>query len=107
MLTTIGAKSGKRRLTPLAYLTIDDKMLIIGSYAGADVDPAWVHNLRANPRAHIELGTMEYDVFAHELPREQRDALYPTVTAAAPGFAEYQDKTSRVIPLFELVRASP
>ncbi|MCB0946608.1 MAG: nitroreductase family deazaflavin-dependent oxidoreductase, partial [Mycobacterium sp.] len=57
LLTTTGAKSGEPRLSPLAYLTIDDKMIIVGSKAGADTNPAWVHNLRANPRAHIEVGT--------------------------------------------------
>ncbi|WP_199253378.1 nitroreductase family deazaflavin-dependent oxidoreductase [Mycolicibacterium mengxianglii] len=104
LLHTTGAKSGKPRLSPLAYFTIDGKMLILGSYAGAPRDPAWVHNLRANPRAHIEVGTDEYDVTVRELPLEERDELYPKVVAAAPGFGEYQSKTSRVIPLFELTR---
>jgi deazaflavin-dependent oxidoreductase (nitroreductase family) len=105
LLTTTGAKSGKQRLAPLAYLTIDDKMFIIGSKAGADTNPDWVHNLRANPRAHIEVGTDAYDVLARELPAAERDAAYPKVVAVAPGFGEYQAKTSRVIPLFELTRA--
>ena len=104
LLHTTGAKSGRPRLSPLAYFIIDGKMLILGSYAGAPKDPAWVHNLRANPRAHIEVGTDEYDVTVRELPIEERDELYPKVVAAAPGFGEYQSKTSRVIPLFELTR---
>jgi deazaflavin-dependent oxidoreductase (nitroreductase family) len=61
-----------------------------------------VHNLRANPRAHIEVGTDSFDVIARELPSAERGELFPKVTAAAPGFAEYQAKTTRVIPLFEL-----
>ncbi|GAB7145190.1 nitroreductase family deazaflavin-dependent oxidoreductase [Mycobacterium riyadhense] len=105
LLTTIGAKSGQSRVSPLAYFRIDGKLIIIGSFAGADVNPAWVHNLRANPRAHIEVGTESFDVVARELPPQERDELFPRVTAAAPGFAEYQAKTSRVIPLFELQRA--
>ena len=104
LLTTTGAKSGQARLSPLAYHTVDDKMLIIGSYGGADIDPAWVHNLRANPQAHIEVGTDAYDVTARELPPAERDEMYPKVVAAAPGFGEYQEKTSRVIPLFQLQR---
>ena len=104
LLTTTGAKSGQPRLTPLAYLTIDDKMIIIGSKAGADTNPDWVHNVRANPRAHIEVGTDAYDVTVRELPSEERDATYPKVVELAPGFGEYQAKTSRVIPLFELQR---
>jgi len=102
LLTTTGAKSGAPRLAPLAYLPIDGKMLIIGSYAGADIDPAWVHNLRANPRAHVEVGTTDYDAIARELPPAERDEIFPKITAAAPGFADYQAKTSRIIPLFEL-----
>ncbi|HEX2286343.1 MAG TPA: nitroreductase family deazaflavin-dependent oxidoreductase [Mycobacterium sp.] len=105
LLTTTGAKSGQPRLAPLAYLTIDGKMIIIGSYAGADIDPAWVHNLRANPRAHVEVGTDAYDVIARELPPGERDEVWSKVTALATGFADYQAKTSRVIPLFELQKA--
>jgi len=104
LLTTTGAKSGQPRLAPLAYLTINGKVIIIGSKAGADSNPDWVHNLRANPRAHVEVGTDAYDVTARELPPEERDETYPKVVAVAPGFGEYQAKTSRVIPLFELQR---
>ena len=64
-----------------------------------------MHNLRANPQAHVEVGTDAYDVVAHELPREERDEVYAKVVAVAPGFGEYQSKTSRGIPLFELTRA--
>ncbi|HEX2401530.1 MAG TPA: nitroreductase family deazaflavin-dependent oxidoreductase [Mycobacterium sp.] len=105
LLTSTGAKSGQPRLAPLAYLTIDGKTIIIGSKAGADTNPDWVHNLRANPRAHVEVGTDAYDVIARELPAEERDETYPKVVALAPGFGEYQAKTTRVIPLFELQRA--
>lgn len=104
LLHTVGAKSGQPRLSPLAYLEIDGKVLIVGSYAGAPKHPAWVHNLRANPRAHIEIGTEAYDVTARELPDDERDATYPKIVALAPVFAEYQSKTARAIPLFELVR---
>jgi deazaflavin-dependent oxidoreductase (nitroreductase family) len=102
LLTTTGAKSGQPRLAPLAYLTVDDKMIIIGSKAGADTNPDWVHNLRANPRAHVEVGTTAYDVVARELPSAERDEFYPKIVALAPAFGEYQSNTSRVIPLFEL-----
>ncbi|WP_370368411.1 nitroreductase family deazaflavin-dependent oxidoreductase [Mycolicibacterium sp. CH28] len=105
LLTTTGAKSGQPRLSPLAYLTVDGRILIVGSYGGAPKDPAWVHNLRANPRAHVEIGTESYDVVTRELPADERDALFAKVVALAPGFGEYQTKTSRVIPLFELTRA--
>lgn len=104
LLTTTGAKSGQQRISPLAYFDINGKLIIIGSFAGAPKDPAWVHNLRANPRVHVEVGTDEFDATARELPPAEREDLFGEITAAAPGFAEYQSKTSRVIPLFELQR---
>ena len=104
LLTSTGAKSGQPRLSPLAYLTIDGKTIIVGSKAGADTNPHWVHNLRANPRAHVEVGTDAYDVVARELPDDERDAAYPKIVEIAPGFGDYQSKTDRVIPLFELQR---
>jgi deazaflavin-dependent oxidoreductase (nitroreductase family) len=102
LLTTTGAKSGEPRVSPLAYFRVDDKLIIIGSFAGSDINPAWVHNLRANPSAHVEIGTGASDVTARELPAAERDELFAKVAAASPGFADYQAKTTRVIPLFEL-----
>lgn len=104
LLTNTGAKSGQQRLNPLAYFNIDGKIYIVGSFGGADKDPAWVYNLRANPHAHIDIGTDGYDVVAHELSLAERDALYPKVVGLVPVFAEYQEKTARPIPIFELRR---
>jgi deazaflavin-dependent oxidoreductase (nitroreductase family) len=99
LLSTTGAKSGQPRVSPLAYFRVDGKLVIIGSFAGADVNPAWVHNLRANP-------SESSDVVARELPPAERDELFPKIAAVASGFAEYQAKTSRVLPVFELQPAS-
>lgn len=104
LLTSTGAKSGQARLNPLAYFDVDGRIVIVGSKAGADTNPAWVHNLRAHPGAHIEVGTEAYDVTARELPDNDRAAVFERIVAKAPGFGEYQAKTDRVIPLFELVR---
>lgn len=104
MLTTTGAKSGQPRLSPLAYFVIDDKMLIVGSFAGSDVDPGWVHNLRANPQARVEVGPESYAVTVRELPRPERDAAYPRIVEIEEGFGVYEARTKRVIPLFELRR---
>lgn len=104
LLTTTGAKSGQQRISPLAYFEVDGKLIIVGSFAGADVNPAWVHNLRAHSAAHIDLGTEERDVTARELPPAERDETFQKLVAAAPGAAEYQAKTSRVMPVFELQR---
>lgn len=89
-------------IDPLQYVRNGAAMIVIGAYAGADVDPAWVYNLRANPRAHVEVGTDSFDVIARELPSAERNHAWTQVTDAEPGFAEYQAKTSRVLPVFEL-----
>jgi len=102
LLHTTGAKSGKERVNPVMYFRIDGKLAIVGSYAGADVNPAWVHNLRVHPRAHIEIGTEGYDVEVRELPSDERDVAFDHIVKTAPGFGEYQTKTKRVIPIFEL-----
>ncbi|MBV9351610.1 MAG: nitroreductase family deazaflavin-dependent oxidoreductase [Mycobacterium sp.] len=102
VLTTTGAKSGHRRLNPLQSVRSRGAMIVVGAYAGADVDPAWVHNLRANPRAHVEVGTDSFDVIARELPPAERKHAWAQVIDAEPGFAEHQAKTSRVLPIFEL-----
>jgi deazaflavin-dependent oxidoreductase (nitroreductase family) len=103
LLTSTGAKSGVSRTSPVAYFDIDDKIYIVGSAAGRDSSPGWVFNLRANPQATVEIGADEpKTVTAHELPREERDRIYEIVVQRAPGFGEYQQKTDRVIPVFEL-----
>ncbi|GAA4534872.1 nitroreductase family deazaflavin-dependent oxidoreductase [Mycobacterium paraffinicum] len=105
LLHTTGAKSGQPRISPLAYFRVGGKLIIVGSFAGSPVSPAWVHNLRADPRARVEIGDDEFAVTARELPSDERDDILPEITAAAPVFADYQSKTSRVIPLFELQRS--
>lgn len=104
LLHTTGAKSGQPRVNPVGAFDIDGKLVIVGSYAGADTDPAWLHNLRAHPDAHIEIGTDAYDVVARELPREERDDAYAKIVEQAPTFGEYEKKTDRVIPVIELRR---
>jgi len=105
LLTMTGAKSGQQRSTPLEYSTIAGRIVLVGSYGGAPKDPAWVHNLRANPRAHVEIGEDSYDVIAHELSRDERDAMFAAVVDVAPRVGEHQAKTARVIPIFELQKA--
>jgi deazaflavin-dependent oxidoreductase (nitroreductase family) len=102
LLTTTGAKSGEPRVAPLSVRRIDGKLVIIAGYGGADIDPAWVHNLRANPRAHVEIGTDSFDVVARELGAAEREEIIPKINATTSAFAEYQAKVSRVIPIFEL-----
>jgi deazaflavin-dependent oxidoreductase (nitroreductase family) len=104
LLTTTGAKSGRPRVSPLSCKRIDGKLVVIGGYGGADVNPAWVYNLRANPRAHVELGNEAFYVAARELSGTDREEIVPKVIAIAPQFADFQANVSRVIPIFELDR---
>jgi deazaflavin-dependent oxidoreductase (nitroreductase family) len=103
LLTTTGAKSGQPRLSPLSCRRVDGKLLIIAGYGGADINPGWVHNLRADPHAHVELADESFDATARELPASERADIIPKVSEIS-AFAEFQAKTSRVIPIFELNR---
>ncbi|CAJ1502696.1 nitroreductase family deazaflavin-dependent oxidoreductase [[Mycobacterium] holstebronense] len=102
LLTTTGAKSGAPRVAPLVAFRIDGMLLIVAGYGGADINPAWVHNLRANSRAHVEATTGAFDVLARELNQSEREAVIPRITAIWPAFANYQSQTTRTIPIFEL-----
>lgn len=104
LLTSTGARSGAPRVNPVAYFDIAGKIYVVGSAAGRDNHPAWVHNIRANPRVSVEIGSEPAKpATARELPREERDSIYPVVVERAPGFGEYQQRTDRLIPVFELV----
>lgn len=110
LLTTTGAKTGQPRLTPLVYRPDGDRILIIGSYGGAPKHPAWFLNLRANPNVVVEVGdgtTIDrYEATATVLPEDERNEMWAKITADMPGFADYQEKTSRVIPVVALTRNS-
>jgi deazaflavin-dependent oxidoreductase (nitroreductase family) len=106
LLHTTGAKSGNERVNPMMYLDLDGRRFVFASKAGADTNPDWYHNLVANPRVTAEVGTETYGADAAPLAREERDKVYAEQAKRYPGFAEYQEKTSRVIPVVELKRAS-
>jgi deazaflavin-dependent oxidoreductase (nitroreductase family) len=107
LLTSTGAKSGAKRVNLVGYFDIDDKIYVVGSAAGRDQSPGWVFNIRANPTGTVEIGSdPPKAVVAHELPRDQRDRIYAAIVQRAPGFAEYQERTDRVIPIFELAADS-
>jgi deazaflavin-dependent oxidoreductase (nitroreductase family) len=105
LLTTRGAKSGTTYTTPLAYTRDGDRLVIIASKGGAPTNPAWYHNLVANPTVTIEVGTDKYDAKASVAQGEERDRLYDAQAALMPGFAEYQKNTTRRIPVIVLERA--
>jgi deazaflavin-dependent oxidoreductase (nitroreductase family) len=83
---------------------IHGRLLIIGGYGGADTDPSWVYNLRANPRAQVELAEESFEVTARELLGARCEEIFPKVTVVAPQFAQFQANVSRSIPIFELQR---
>lgn len=103
LLASVGAKSGAERVNPLAYFDIDGSAYIVGSSAGRPNNPAWAANLRANPGVEVEIGANPKTAgTAVELPRAERDRVFEIVKQRAPGFAEYENLTDRVIPVFEI-----
>jgi deazaflavin-dependent oxidoreductase (nitroreductase family) len=104
LLTTTGAKSGKQRTTPLAYLSDGDRYVIFASKAGQPTNPDWYHNLVAHPTVTIEVDTETFEARAKEITGEERDRLYAKQVERAPAFGEYQTKTTRLIPVIALER---
>ncbi|MCA1666399.1 MAG: nitroreductase family deazaflavin-dependent oxidoreductase [Thermomicrobia bacterium] len=105
LLTTTGAKSGQPRTSPLVYTTDGDRIVIIASKGGAPTNPDWYRNLVAHPTATVELGTEKFQARATVIEGQERERLYDQQAAQIPGFAEYQQKTTRQIPVIVLERA--
>ncbi len=97
-----GAKSGVDRVNPVAYLADNGRFVIFASKAGAPTNPGWYHNLKANPQTTIEVGSDTVAVTAREASGDERERLFSTQMERAPAFAEYQAKTTRVIPVMVL-----
>lgn len=106
LLHTVGAKTGIERVNPMMYLDLDDRRYVFASKAGADSHPDWYHNLRAHPEVTVEVGTETVTATAVPLAEPQRTEVYTEQARRYPGFADYQRKTSRVIPVVELVPRS-
>jgi deazaflavin-dependent oxidoreductase (nitroreductase family) len=105
ILHSTGAKSGKTRLSPVVYQQVGDAWAIFASKAGAPDNPDWYHNLVANPSATIEVGTEEVPVTARVLDADEREPIWTKQKELMPGFAEYEAKTDRTIPVVILDRA--
>lgn len=104
LLHSTGARSGLERVSPMMYLQVGDSWAVFASKAGADTNPAWYHNLLANPTARIEVGTGAFDVIGRDLNDEEREPIWAAQKAAYPGFAGYEEKTTRRIPVVLLSR---
>jgi F420H(2)-dependent quinone reductase len=102
LLTTIGAKSGASRTTALTYLEAGASYVVIGSFLGEPRHPAWVHNLRANPRATVQVGARRIAVRAREARGEERARLWGQLVALQPDYRAYESRTDREIPVVVL-----
>ncbi|WP_393060717.1 nitroreductase family deazaflavin-dependent oxidoreductase [Streptomyces sp. LN549] len=107
LLTTTGARSGEPRTNPLGKVEVEGRTVVVGSMFGAPKHPDWFHNIRKNPKVTVEVGTETYEAVATVPQGGERDRLFEKVVEVAPGYGEYQAKTTRVIPVVVLERVGP
>lgn len=106
LLHHTGAKTGTERVNPLVYLPVGDDFAVFGSKAGADTNPAWYHNLRAHPDTTVEVGTETLPVHARVAESAERERIWEEQKRVNPNFAEYEQKTTRPIPVVVLERVA-
>ncbi len=99
ILHHVGAKSGTERSSPLLYIEDGEDMVIVASKGGYERNPAWFHNLRANPDTKVQVGSRKVPVKARVATAEERERLWPKVVSAYRGYRDYQRRTEREIPL--------
>lgn len=104
LLDHVGAKSGLRRTTPLVYVQDGDDVVLVASKGGHPRNPAWYHNLRANPETTVQIGSERRPVRARVAGPEERERLWPKAIATYSGYRGYQERTEREIPLVILER---
>jgi deazaflavin-dependent oxidoreductase (nitroreductase family) len=104
LLTTTGRRSGRQRTTPLTYFELGDELAIVASNGGEDTPPRWWLNLESEPRATITIGAHTDGVVARTATEEERGRLWPVITAAHAGYAAYERRTARPIPVVLLAR---
>jgi len=104
LLHTTGAKSKQPRINPVAYIADGDRLAVIASKGGAPTNPDWYHNLVANPRVTVEVGTEKCQAQATIAAEPERTRLYKQMVSVMPGFADYERNTTRIIPVIVLTR---
>jgi deazaflavin-dependent oxidoreductase (nitroreductase family) len=102
ILTTVGARSGKLRKTPLMRVENGGEYAVVASLGGAPKHPVWYHNLKANPDVELQDGPTKQDMVARELTGEERAKWWRVAVSAFPQYADYQTRTDREIPVFVL-----
>jgi deazaflavin-dependent oxidoreductase (nitroreductase family) len=105
ILTSVGAKTGKLRKTPLMRVEHDGEYAVVASLGGAPSNPVWYYNLLAHPQVELQDAAVKKDYLAREAQGAERDLWWERAVAAWPDYAEYQKKTTRLIPLFVLTPA--
>ena len=100
VLTTVGAKSGKLRKTPLMRVEHGGEYAVVASQGGAPTHPVWYHNLVASPHVELQDGAVKKDYTAHEASGPEREVWWERAVAVWPDYAEYQTRTDREIPVF-------
>jgi deazaflavin-dependent oxidoreductase (nitroreductase family) len=105
VLTSVGAKSGKLRKAPLMRVEHDGEYAVVASLGGAPQNPVWYYNLAANPHVELQDGPVKQDYVAREVSGDERETWWERAVAVWPDYAEYQKKTTRVIPVFVLTPA--
>jgi deazaflavin-dependent oxidoreductase (nitroreductase family) len=106
LLHSKGAKSGALYVNPLVYQSVGDDFAVFGSKAGAPVNPGWYHNLIASPDTVVEVGTETIPVHARVAEADERERIWEEQKRANPNFAEYEQKTTRPIPVVILERVA-
>ena len=102
LLHTVGAKSGQERVNPLAYINDGDRLVVFASKGGAPTNPDWYYNILAHPLVTLEVGTDKFQARAEVAPEPERSRLFSKMVGVSPGFADYEKKTTRVIPAITL-----
>jgi deazaflavin-dependent oxidoreductase (nitroreductase family) len=102
LLDHVGAKSGQKRTTPLVYVKDRENLVLVASKGGNPKNPAWFHNLRANPETTVQVGSQRRPVRAHVADEQERARLRPKAVETYSGYRDYQDRTDREIPLVVL-----
>ena len=102
LLTTIGAKSGKIRKTPLMRVEHDGEYAVVASLGGAPKNPVWYYNVKKNPRVELQDGSTSGDYEAREVFGDEKATWWGRAVEAWPDYADYQNKTDRQIPVFVL-----